>query len=161
MMDEYQECAKIIKESPAMIGVAFLLNLLQRVSVVAVTYCVYMGSGQTGHSFIDIMKVQGYVLIGSNSLTVPGAVGIADYLFFDGFRNIFADHANGEILSRGLSFYVCIIVCGGLTLAHHARFIIKSIPARAERVSAHRTCQVHSFELRTGKKIQWNFPYAF
>lgn len=71
MMDEYQECAKIIKESPAMIGVAFLLNLLQRVSVVAVTYCVYMGSGQTGHSFIDIMTVQGYVLIGSNSLPVP------------------------------------------------------------------------------------------
>lgn len=126
MMDEYQECAKIIKESPAMIGVAFLLNLLQRVSVVAVTYCVYMGSGQTGHSFIDIMTVQGYVLIGSNSLPVPGAVGIADYLFFDGFRNIFADPANGEILSRGLSFYVCIIVCGGLTLAHHAKFIIKS-----------------------------------
>ena len=85
-----------------MLGVAFLLNLLQRVSVVAVTYCGYMGSGQTGHSFIDIMTVQGYVLIGSNSLPVPGAVGIADYLFFDGFRNIFADPSYGEFLMRGL-----------------------------------------------------------
>lgn len=126
MMQEYQECAVIIKKSPAMIGVAFLLNLLQRVFVVAVTYCVYMGSGQTGHSFIDIMTMQGYVLIGSNSIPVPGAVGIADYLFFDGFKDIFTDPANGEILSRGLSFYVCIIVCGGLTLGHQARLMMKS-----------------------------------
>lgn len=128
MVDEYRDCAKIIKESPVIIAVAFLFNLLQRFFVIAVTYCVYKGGGNTGHSFIDVMAVQGYVLIGSNSIPVPGAVGIADYLFLDGFKTIFSSPASttmGEIVSRGLSFYICIIVCGGFTLGHHARLIFK------------------------------------
>lgn len=126
MIDEYRECAKIIKDSPIVVAVAFLLNLLQRISIIGVTYCVYRGTGQTDSSFIDIMTMQGFVLIGSNSIPIPGAVGIADYLFLDGFKNIFADPVNGEIISRGLSFYICIILCGGLTLAHHGRLILKT-----------------------------------
>ena len=125
MMDEYKECAKIIKQSPVIVAVAFLFNLLQRISILGVTYCVYMGSGQRGYSFIDLMVMQGYVLVGSNSIPIPGAVGIADYLFLDGFKNIFDNPVNGEIISRGISFYVCIILCGGLTLAHHARLMYK------------------------------------
>ena len=115
MMDEYQECAKIIKESPAMIGVAFLLNLLQRVSVVAVTYCVYMGSGQTGHSFIDIMTVQGYVLIGSNSLPVPGAVGIADYLLLLITQDLLL-RVKGKRVLNMLGFYNYTVILTYLSL---------------------------------------------
>lgn len=126
MMDEYRECAKIIKESPVVLLVSFVYNILQRIAILCVTYCVYMGSGQRGHSFIDIVTMQGYVLVGSNSIPIPGAVGIADYLFLDGFKNIFADPVNGEIISRGISFYVCIILCGAVTLAHYARLMIKS-----------------------------------
>ncbi len=126
MIDEYKECAKIIKETPSILFVTFVFNVLQRIFIIAVTYCVYRGSGQYGSSFIDIMSMQGFVLIGSNSLPVPGAVGVADYLFLDGFKDIFADPVNGELISRGLSFYICIIVCGGLTLVHHARLLFKS-----------------------------------
>lgn len=125
MMKEYHECAEIIKKSPIIIVVAFIFNILQRISVMCITYCVYRGSGQSGSSFIDIMSMQGYVLLGSNSLPIPGAVGIADYLFLDGFKDMFADPVNGEIISRGLSFYICIIVCGGLTLGHQARLVLK------------------------------------
>lgn len=126
MIDEYRECAKIIKKTPKILFVSFMFNLLQRISTIAVTYCVYMGSGNKGYSIIDVMCMQGYVLLGSNSLPVPGAVGVADYLFLDGFKNMFTDPVNAEIISRGLSFYICIIVCGGFTLGHHARLILKS-----------------------------------
>lgn len=128
MIEEYRLCATVIKKTPAIMFVAFLFNLLQRLAIVAVTYCVYQGSGGGDSSFIDVMVMQGYVLVGSNSIPVPGAVGVADYLFLDGFKNIFADPVNGEIVSRGLSFYICIIVCGGFSLVHQARLMIKAKP---------------------------------
>ena len=40
------------------------------------------------------------------------------------------------------------------------RSCVHPFPARAERISAHRTCQVHSLNYGLAK-IQWNFPYAF
>jgi hypothetical protein len=126
MIEEYRLCAAVLKKTPVIMVVAFLFNLLQRVAIISVTYCVYQGSGGGAYSFIDVMVMQGYVLVGSNSIPVPGAVGVADYLFLDGFKNIFADPINGEIISRGLSFYICIIVCGGFSLAHQARLMFKS-----------------------------------
>lgn len=41
------------------------------------------------------------------------------------------------------------------------RSCVHPFPAGAERISAHRTCQVHSFELRTGKKYNGTFHMRF
>ena len=51
-----------------------------------------------------------------NSVPIPGAVGAADYLFIDGFGGILKDPVSIELLSRGISFYCCIIICGIITL---------------------------------------------
>ena len=64
----------------------------------------------------DVFSAQGYVVLGSNSVPIPGAVGAADYLFIDGFGGILKDPVSIELLSRGISFYCCIIICGIITL---------------------------------------------
>ncbi|MBQ9673318.1 MAG: flippase-like domain-containing protein [Ruminococcus sp.] len=125
MIEDYRRCAQILKDTPIIIMVSFIFNVLQRVSIICVTYCVYRASGQTVSSFFDIIIMQGYVLIGSNSLPVPGAVGIADYLFLDGFKSLMADPVHAELMSRGLSFYICIIGCGAITLIHHAINVVR------------------------------------
>ena len=45
-------------------------------------------------------------------MPIPGAVGAADYLFIDGFGSLVKDSISIELLSRGISFYCCIIICG-------------------------------------------------
>ena len=77
--------------------------------------CLYGRRRNIKRAF-DVFSAQGYVVLGSNSVPIPGAVGAADYLFIDGFGGILKDPVSIELLSRGISFYCCIIICGIITL---------------------------------------------
>ncbi len=114
---EYKECAnQLINHGPQLIK-AFIFNVLQRVSQIMVTVFVYLGTGGSVGKIVKLFATQGFVYTGSNSMPIPGAVGVADYLFIDGCNTIgIADPVNLEFLSRGISFYACVIICGLFTL---------------------------------------------
>lgn len=111
---QYKECAQAISSHKKHIFVAFIYNLLQRLSLIGVSICVFIGIG--GTKVVDAFAAQGFVVIGSNSVPIPGAVGAADYLFIDGFGHLVKDSISIELLSRGISFYCCILICGLITL---------------------------------------------
>ena len=50
---------------------------------------------------------------------IPGAMGVADYLMLDGFTAITGREAAFELemLSRAITFYICVAVSGIITLA--------------------------------------------
>ena len=112
---QYKECARAIGDHKKHIFFALIFNLLQRLSLIMVSVCVFIGVG--GTKIVDAFVAQGFVVLGSNSVPIPGAVGAADYLFIDGFGHLVKDSVSIELLSRGISFYCCIIVCGLITLA--------------------------------------------
>ena len=114
---EYKECAnQLINHGPQLIK-AFIFNVLQRVSQIMVTVFVYLGTGGSVNKIVKLFTTQGFVYTGSNSMPIPGAVGVADYLFIDGCTTIgIADPVNLEFFSRGISFYACVIICGLFTL---------------------------------------------
>lgn len=114
---QYKECANAIKNHKKSILAAFCCNLLQRISQIMVSVCVFIGIGGSVSQIFDVFATQGYVVMGSNSMPIPGAVGAADYLFIDGFEGLVEDTVSMELLSRGISFYCCIIICGIITLA--------------------------------------------
>ena len=114
MEKQYKECAKAIGSHKKHILAAMTFNLLQRVSLIMVSVCVFIGIG--GKKVFDAFVAQGFVVLGSNSVPIPGAVGAADYLFIDSFGHLVDDSVSIELLSRGISFYCCIIVCGLITL---------------------------------------------
>ena len=114
---QYKECARAIKNHKKPLFWALLLNILQRLSLIMVSVCVYIAVGGNFSKIVDAFALQGFVVLGSNSVPIPGAVGVADYLFINGFGNIIRDPVSIELLSRGVSFYCCIIICGILTMA--------------------------------------------
>lgn len=114
--EQYKECADAIKNHKKPLALAFVLNLLQRISLIMVSVCVFIAKGGAVSKVLDVFTTQGYVVLGSNSVPIPGAVGAADYLFIDGFGHLVSDPVSIELLSRGISFYCCIIVCGIVTL---------------------------------------------
>lgn len=114
---QYKECAMAIKSHKKPLAIALLFNILQRLSQIMVSVCIYMGFEGNASKIIDVFTAQGFVVLGSNSVPIPGAVGAADYLFIDGFSNIVKDPVSIELLSRGVSFYCCVIICGIATFA--------------------------------------------
>ena len=100
---------------------AFLLNLLQRVSLIAVTMCAFRAAGGAAEQMLDAWAVQGFSVLGYSFVPIPGAMGVADLMLMDGFGQMMARESavNLELLSRSISFYSCILVCGVAVLVKY------------------------------------------
>ena len=123
-MDEYAQCAYLIKDhNKAMIKV-FILNLCQRLSIISVPLFVFLAAGGELSKAVSIWAIQCFAVIGSNAIPIPGAMGVSDYIMLDGFNNMMLLHnaVNFELLSRSLSFYICVILCGITTLAKYLTY---------------------------------------
>ncbi len=116
MEREYKECANLILKNKKTLFGAFMCNFLQRVSQILVSVFVFIGVTHGFRNSLNAFSVQGFVALGSNAVPIPGAIGAADYLYIDGFASLLRDPVSVELLSRGISFYVCVILCGIFTL---------------------------------------------
>ena len=122
-MEEYAGYARMIKEHKKAMGLAFFFNMLQRASVISVPFFVFLATGGEPAKAVDIWAVQCYTVIGSNAVPIPGAMGVSDYIMLDGFGKIisYQNAVNFELLSRSLSFYVCVALCGITVLIKYLR----------------------------------------
>ncbi|MBR6328354.1 MAG: flippase-like domain-containing protein [Lachnospiraceae bacterium] len=117
--DDYAGCSKLMAGNKGLALTAFFWNLLQRSSQIAIPAFVFMAIGGDGRTAAELFARQCYITIGSNYVPVPGAMGIADYLMIDGFDGIMGSNTavRLEMLSRSVSFYICVAVSGLITLA--------------------------------------------
>ena len=115
---EYKEYSAMLSGKTGMLIKAFLLNFFQRALQIAVVPFVFLASGGSFSAAVRLWFMQSYVVIGSNCVPIPGAVGVTDYLMLDGFSALMpaAAATNLELLSRSLSFYICVFLCGIITL---------------------------------------------
>lgn len=94
---------------------ALMFNVLQRCSVIAVTLFTYLASGGAPALCVDVWVSQCMVILGTNVLPIPGAMGISDFMLITAFGCIGfveSDAMNLNLVSRGISFYSCVIICG-------------------------------------------------
>ena len=113
-MAEYRRCAALLSGHRPMLVKSFLFNLLQRASIISVPMMAYMAMGGQPGRAPDVFAMQSFVVLGSNTVPIPGAMGVADYLMLDGFKSVLGQDqvAGMELLSRSLSFYGCVLLCG-------------------------------------------------
>ena len=117
-MEEYRRCLALLSNHPGLLVHSFVFNLLQRVSQISVTALVFLAMGGSLRTAPSIFAMQSFVVLGSNSVPVPGAMGVADFMMLDGFNAFLQpDQVVGmELLSRSLSFYSCVLLCGLVVL---------------------------------------------
>ena len=125
MEREYKECADLILQNKKTLSKAFLCNFAQRVSQILVSVFVYIGVTHGFRGALKAFSIQGFVALGSNAVPIPGAIGAADYLYVDGFGDLLKNTVSVELVSRGISFYVCVLICGIFTLAAYSRYNFK------------------------------------
>lgn len=100
----------------AMLIRALLLNVFQRASAISVPLFVFFAAGGSMDSAVDVWVAQCMVILGSNTVPIPGAMGVSDFLFIDvlsAMGSVGAANAmNINLLSRTVSFYSCVLICG-------------------------------------------------
>ncbi len=113
-MKQYKECSALIFKNKGAMLTAFGFNFLQRVSQITVTLLAFLAVGGDPAQSLRVWMTQSYVVIGSSCMPVPGAMGVSDYLLLDGLGTIMSHEnaVNLELLSRSLSFYCMIAICG-------------------------------------------------
>ena len=126
MVNKYRSCRAVMKEHPMLFVNAVLLNIAQRVSQTLIPCFVIMASplfGQIDVSFLELFCMQAYVLIGYNSIPLPGGTGVYEYLYPNIFGIGFPDMTfvlSAMMVSRFISYYISMIVTGLYTLVYHA-----------------------------------------
>ena len=117
-MTNYARVTEMIKGKRRLLLTGLLLNTAHRASQLLVTVLCYLAGGGSLRLAADVFAMQCNVVLGAYCIPIPGSMGITDYMMIDGFSSLMdeAQSANLELLSRGLSFYVCILLCGVIVL---------------------------------------------
>ena len=111
-IDNYNECVVTLAGRKKLLVKTFFLNLLQRASQIFVTmFCYFAMHGNIADG-LRVFAIQTYIVLGSNFIPVPGAVGISEFMMFFGYMMLMNEEAacSLAILSRGISFYTCGII---------------------------------------------------
>nr|WP_051527079.1 lysylphosphatidylglycerol synthase transmembrane domain-containing protein [[Eubacterium] cellulosolvens] len=132
-MEEYEDCVRQMRGHKRAFLSAYFWNLLQRVSQICVSMFMFLATGGKWKDAFSIWVTQSFVAIGSNCVPIPGGMGAADYLMIDGFRQLMSDTAAArlELLSRSLSFYICVMVSGLIVAIGY--FVCKTADKKRER----------------------------
>ena len=117
-MDDYHEHSAMLRGRTGMMIRVLLWNIAQRASQIAVTSLVYLAmfgadGGDMLTSALRIFAMQSLVVIGANMIPIPGAMGVTDFLMLDVYGSFLPEESatSLELISRSLSFYVCIVIC--------------------------------------------------
>lgn len=116
-MKEYQECSNSITGQTGLLIEIFFWNIMQRVSQLLVSFMIFMAVGEGVNKAVDVSVIQCFVAMGSNCVPIPGAMGVADYIMIDGFKQLVGSNAaNMELLCRGMTFYGSVITSAVIIL---------------------------------------------
>ena len=98
-----------------------LITIAQRVFLFVVTWLVYRSFALTGTSLWQIVSLQTIISLSVDMLPLPGGIGASEASFMVMFENIFGDNLvlPGMLLSRGISYYVLVLISGLVTCWSH------------------------------------------
>ncbi len=121
-VNNYKGCLYEIKNHPGMSFINVFANLGQRVCHVLIPVFVILAA-QPEADFWGLFACSALIIIGYNSIPLPGGVGVYEFLYV----SIYATAGLGDktfvlaalMVSRFISFYMIMILCGLYTLIYH------------------------------------------
>ncbi|MBQ9519040.1 MAG: flippase-like domain-containing protein, partial [Firmicutes bacterium] len=114
----YKKCSDMISHRKRILLNSFIWNFLQRASQISVPMLIYRSLGGKTAKMAAVFSKQCLVTIGYNFVPIPGGIGISDYLMLDAFGGMMGANMSSsvELISRSITFYLCVLVCGFITL---------------------------------------------
>lgn len=120
-LSKYDNCADYIKRNTKVFTFVFLITFIQRISLFLTTFMVYKSFGLHGASMQKIVALQTMIALAADSLPLPGGIGVSESSFIIIFDCIFGSELviPGMLLSRGLSYYLLLIISAVITFGAH------------------------------------------
>lgn len=126
-LDSYHETSIYMVNHRPLICSVFVITILQRCALFAVTCFVYKAFELSGTSLISILILQGMISVAVDMLPLPGGMGISENLFLVVFAPIFGELVlPGVVLSRGIGYYSELIISAIFTVIAVIYFAHKS-----------------------------------
>ena len=87
-----------------------------------IPYCVYKAFGLNGYNIFEIYTIQAVLFTTVSCLPLPGAIGVSETVFLSLFGPVFSTEllSSAMLLSRGISFYLFVIVSMIITIINAA-----------------------------------------
>lgn len=131
VVDKYRSSRDIIKKHPTLYFEALFFNLAQRVSYVLIPCFLCFGTGagpavlkesSTSPDLLELFCMQTFVLLGYNSIPLPGGTGAFEYMYLNVYGEFYtsAFALSAMMMSRALSYYLRFILSGIYTLVYHS-----------------------------------------
>ncbi len=120
-LDRYHAGAMYLKSHGMVLVNVFLITIVQRVSLFAVTWLVYRSFGLHGTNVWQIICLQTIISLSVDMLPLPGGIGASEASFMVMFAGIFGTSLvlPGMLLSRGISYYILVLLSGIVTCWAH------------------------------------------
>ena len=132
-MDQYNATAAYLESHVKVIINVLAITFFQRFALFFVTWFVYRAFGLKGATIYDIVMLQAVVSVSVDMLPLPGGMGISENLFLIIFKSIFTAGLllPGMVLSRGIAYYVQLLLSAGMTLFTHLTIGVKEQKTKA------------------------------
>lgn len=118
-MEQYHGTARFLQKHMGVMIRVFFITLFQRFLLFLATYFVYRSFGLSGADMWTVVLLQGVISVSVDMLPLPGGMGISEKLFLIIFVPVFGEQflLAGMLLSRGLGYYVQLLVSAVMTVA--------------------------------------------
>lgn len=125
-LSEYRAAFKTAVRYPFALLTVLLTNILQRISIFLVPFFVFLAI-EGNAPLWDTLISQALVALSANSIPIPGAVGVSEYLFFSLTAPLLPRHLKkfATLLTRLISHYFCFLMCGVYTFGYHCSHVVK------------------------------------
>lgn len=113
-IERYKQGAECIKNDKKFIIETIIIVVIQIAAFHSVPYWVYKAFGLSSGTLLQFIGIQAALYIAGAALPFPGAVGIGEGGFLIFFKTLFPVQllSSAMILSRGISFYLMILISG-------------------------------------------------
>jgi uncharacterized protein (TIRG00374 family) len=125
LMISYHEKSKIIRLHPVLFFKSLGVSIIQFASTSTVSYLVYRSLGYHKYDALDLITSQVLMNISVTAVPLPGSVGVAEKGFLSVFGIFYPSDIlpSAMLLSRGINFYLPLIISFIMYLVVHFRII--------------------------------------
>lgn len=125
VLNQYKGTSEFYRSHKRVIFNVLVITFVQRVILFLITWFTYKAFSLSGHSIVLIISLQAMISVAADMLPLPGGMGVSENMFLLIFPTIFGAELvlPGMMISRGISFYTQLILCGFMTIV--ASFIIR------------------------------------
>ncbi len=119
-IEEYHNCSLYLKDNKSVLIKIVLTTIVELILYHSIPYCIYLSFGLKGSNIVTFISLSAVLYTAVAFIPSPGSMGISEGGFMLIYKMLFPTTilSSAMLISRAVSFYLFIVVCGLLILIY-------------------------------------------